>query len=190
MPTETKYFETENGVAIGGTVLIKDDSGKATFSDSEITSPKTLKKLITAVENTFNNSTNGFTATNVQAAIEESKSTAEGKARFVVICGYGGQGKGQYFEFFKGLDSNQNPFIVSKASNIKEVSMSFSATPTGTIKFYKNGVAIYTFTVSAVTHTFTELTFSFAVGDKFSVLGENTSSTLPNPEVSIFFTVI
>lgn len=68
---ETKYFEVESGVAVGDSILIKDDSGKATFSDIEITSPKTLKKLITAIENTFDNSTNGFIATNVQAAIEE-----------------------------------------------------------------------------------------------------------------------
>jgi hypothetical protein len=69
----TKYFECDDGVAIGDSILIKDDSGKATFSDIEITSAKTLKKLITAAENTFDNSTNGFIATNVQDAIFEAR---------------------------------------------------------------------------------------------------------------------
>ena len=108
----TKYFELNDGVAIGDSILIKDDSGKVTLSDIEITSPKTLKKLITASENTFNNVTNGFTATNVQAAIEEAKSTAVGKVRFSAVCGYGGQAKGQHLEFFKGIGCDTSPYVV------------------------------------------------------------------------------
>ena len=42
----------------------------------------------------FDNSTNGFTAIDVQAAIEEAKNTAEGKARYAVGFGFDGNGSG------------------------------------------------------------------------------------------------
>lgn len=42
----TKYFEVSDGVALGDSIVIKDDAGKATFSDIEITTPKTLKQLL------------------------------------------------------------------------------------------------------------------------------------------------
>lgn len=48
-----------------------DGSGNIQFKDVTQTAAVTVTQLKTAVNNTFNNSTNGFTATNVQTAIEE-----------------------------------------------------------------------------------------------------------------------
>jgi len=48
-----------------------DGSGNIQFKDATETSPITVRQLRTAASNIFDNSTNGFTSSNVQAAIEE-----------------------------------------------------------------------------------------------------------------------
>lgn len=62
------------GVAFGSALVasITESSNIMNFSDAITTSPITLTQLYTAVNNTFNNSTDGWVATNVQAAIEEA----------------------------------------------------------------------------------------------------------------------
>jgi len=125
----------------------------------------------------FDNANNTFQSTNVQDAIEEAKNTATGKARYIVSCGYGGQGKGKYFEFFKGLSSDLAPFVVAKNSTIEEITVTVSATPTGTILFYKNASLIKTITLSGLTYVETGINISFSSGDKLSVAADNLSGT-------------
>lgn len=185
------YFEVEKGVVIDNALFIENSSGKFNFKDSEITSAKSLKDLITALTHTFDNSTNGFTASNVQTAIEEARNTAQGKVRFAIPFGYGGQGKGQWFEIFKGLASNSNPFVSPFTSTVKEFSCSFTSgsNPSGTVGLYKNASLAYSFTINNEIKYFTGLSISVSAGDKISVLGENSSSTLSGPLCIVFFTV-
>lgn len=49
-----------------------DGSGNIQFKDATETSAKTVRQLRTALQNIFDNSTNGFSATDVQSAIEEA----------------------------------------------------------------------------------------------------------------------
>lgn len=62
------------GVAFGSALVasITESSNIMNFSDAITTSPITLTQLYTAVNNTFNHSTNGWVASNVQTAIEEA----------------------------------------------------------------------------------------------------------------------
>lgn len=81
-PTETsptQDYLAAKGIAFESNdnrLIDLDGSGNMQFKDVTQTSYITLTQLRTAVNNTFNNSTNSFTATNVQAAIEEAKSDA------------------------------------------------------------------------------------------------------------------
>lgn len=79
-PTETnpaQDYLSAKGLALEGNevAVISGLSGVMNFQDSIQTSQITLTQLRTAINNTFNNSTNGFVSTNVQAAIEEARNT-------------------------------------------------------------------------------------------------------------------
>ena len=79
MPTETnpsQDYLSAAGIALqdnSTTTIDLDGSNNIQFTDATQTSPVTVTELKTAVHNTFDNSTNGFVATNVQAAIEEAR---------------------------------------------------------------------------------------------------------------------
>lgn len=88
----------------------------------------------------FDNSTNGFTATNVQAAIEEARITSEGKARYTVSSGFDGTANvGRYLEFNSNVDSNQSGYINANASWIKEISCVCQSSSTITFTIAKVG---------------------------------------------------
>lgn len=76
----------------------------------------------------FNNSTNGFVATNDQAAIEEAKNTATGRARFLGCCGFDGNASsGRYLEYNSNVDSNISGFVIPRAAKLKELSLVHTA---------------------------------------------------------------
>lgn len=141
----------------------------------------------------FDNSTNGFTATNTQAAIEEAKNTAEGKTRINLICGYGGQAKGQYLEFFKGLGSDSNPFIIPTTMTLKEISVSlkYGSTATGTFEIRKNGAVVKTITITATRYFESGITISFSAIDRLSVNGDSIGGTsLSDPIFSMSLSLV
>ena len=82
LPTEvnaSQDYIAAKGLALSDdpTKLVDlDISGNIQFTDVTQTSPVTVTDLKTASQNTFDNSSNGFAATNVQAAIEEARSTS------------------------------------------------------------------------------------------------------------------
>ena len=140
-----------------------------------------------AVQTPFDNSTNGFTSTEVQSAIEEAKNTAPGFSnRYVTIAGYGGQGKDHYMEFFKGLDSNNNPFLIAEASMI--VAFTFInniAIPSGTMELYVNGVLKNSLILTSLTHIVTGLSIPLVSGDKISIHQAGGSTQNPMCMTSI-----
>lgn len=98
-----------------------------------------------AASTPFDNSTNGFTSTDVQAAIEEAKTTAEGKARYIVPFGFDGNGAaGRWLESFTNIPSNISGYVVAKPAIIKELTLACSASTTITIGVYNNAVQIAT----------------------------------------------
>jgi len=85
----------------------------------------------------FDNSTNGFTSTDVQAAIEEAKNSAEGKARYCISCGFdGNSGVGRYLEYQSNVDSDMTGFIVPRNSILREISLGAISSSTVTFKIF------------------------------------------------------
>jgi hypothetical protein len=128
-PTETNASEdylVAKGIALENNdnrLMDLDASGNIQFTDNSETTPITVRKLRTAVNNIFNNTTNGFVATNVQAAIEEAGS---------------GAALGSYYVL------SVTPFITS--SRVDYVSIpGFSVTPpAGTYLVLYNAMVFYT----------------------------------------------
>jgi hypothetical protein len=104
----------------------------------------------------FDNSTNGFTSTEVQSAIEEVFTIAGNATRAFTFSSYGGNANtGRYLEFFSNIASNEAPIEVINALNvITIVCRTSAANATCTIGFYNiqptTPVLLYTVTFSAV----------------------------------------
>ena len=86
----------------------------------------------------FNNASNGFTSTNVQAAIEEAKNTASGgTARWMASPGFDGTASsGRYLEFSSNVDSNQSGLVIPLACTLKEISLALNTSGTVTFTVY------------------------------------------------------
>ncbi len=129
-PTETnptQDYLSAKGIAFEGSdsrLVDLTSSGSIQFTDVQETVPVTVRLLRTAANNIFDNSTNGFVSTNVQAAIEEAKdvpvievfsgTNATGSTALTVLSGMT-QSKpaGVYLVFF-----NASFFIVSNAASV------------------------------------------------------------------------
>jgi len=128
---------------------------------------------------------NGFTSRSVQEAIEESKSTAEGKARYAVSCGFDGNSAvGRYLEFNSNVDSNVTGFIVPRASILREVSLGVSANSTVTFQILKwNGTTETLLTSISLAgtrkNTLTGLNISLAALDEIRVKDSSGSCARP-----------
>jgi hypothetical protein len=134
----------------------------------------------------FDNTTNGFTAADVQAAIEEAKTTAANASRGPTNCGFDGSaGTGRWLEFYANNPSNNNPFVIAEPAQLIAVSISAASNSTGTVTIFKNGISLQTISLSAsrinriksLTHSFTDL-------DEISV--QVTSGSISRPVVYMF----
>ena len=134
----------------------------------------------------FDNTTNGFTSTEAQSAIEEAKSVAASASRGPTLCGFDGSaGTGRWLEFYSNNPSNGNPFIIAEPAELVAVSISASANSTGTVTIFKNGVSLQTISLSAsrknrvknLLHSLTDL-------DEISV--QVTSGSVTRPVVYMF----
>lgn len=138
----------------------------------------------------FDNSTNGFTATDTQAAIEEAKATAQGLPRWIILCRYNGTvSDGDLI----GLDNllSDKKILFPTAAQLKELSWNNANTGVGLrFEFYKNSLSnlVYTYTATAGDnangygyHQFTT-SIPFAPGDfvyvKYVKLGGSNVSDL------------
>lgn len=84
---------------------------------------------------------NGFVSKTCQEAIEEAKSGAEGKMRYLASCGFDGTATtGRYLEYNSNVDSNLSGFVIALASYLRELTISVVSNATTTFKVYtRNG---------------------------------------------------
>jgi len=136
----------------------------------------------------FDNSTNGFTSTDVQAAIEEARNNAQSKARYAISGGFDGNASvGRYLEFNSNVDSNQSGYVNANASWLKEISCVCSTSSTITFTIAKVGgtdLAACSLSASRKSRT-TGLTVSVLSLDELSI--RVTSGSCSRPIVWLFF---
>ncbi|MEO5348884.1 MAG: hypothetical protein H7836_04485 [Magnetococcus sp. YQC-3] len=188
--TETDPFPTESnptqdysaikGIAFENNdnrLLDLDASGNMQFKDFTEAAYIQLWKLRRSIYNIFDNSTNGFTATNEQAAIEEARNTAVGKARFAMaFVANGVLGNNTWLGFSELVPSNTTPLIIPVACTLKELAFSFAgANVDGQMKIFKNGLVnptnvVYTMTLTnANTYKLdTGVNVNLVAGDRLS----------------------
>lgn len=155
--TENDFFQTEcdpteDYVAVKGVAFENNDnrtidlngSGYIQFKDAIETVAITVRQLRTALNNIFDNTSNGFTASNVQTAIEEAKTSAPGKARASITCTFNGViGANQWLGYNELLPGNTVPIRIPWDCTLKEVTVSYASGTAvdGQIRIYKNGTA-------------------------------------------------
>lgn len=102
----------------------------------------------------FNNSSNGFSANQVQPAIEEARNTAVGKARYAMVFVHNSTvGNNNWLGFSELVPSNTTPLVVPVGSKLSELAFSFAGSNvSGYMKIYKNGTdagnVVYTMTLT------------------------------------------
>jgi hypothetical protein len=135
----------------------------------------------------FDNTGNGFVATDVQEAIVEARATAL-STRYVITAGYAGNANSNTFlQFFRSNPSDSTPFVIADASQIKSLSLATDTSTTATVSIYKNGTSTVIATislVSALRSVVTGLSISLASSDY--LVGRVTSGSIHNPGLYIF----
>lgn len=151
-----------------------------------------------ALNQKFDNSSNGFTSTNTQDAIEEAKTVAILKPRFSIVTTFNGTvGNNNWLGYNELLPGNEVPIRIPLNSVLKEVTISYKNTrllgiPTGSnlidgsLQIYKNGLTdptniihTETFTNQASGKVISNLNAPFLAGDflvsKWKDDGDNPS---------------
>ena len=139
-----------------------------------------------ALSTPFDNSTNGYTANDVQGAIEEGVSAAITTARYSVFCAYESNANtGRWLEFTRGNDSEGSPYIIVGSTTLEELTLVTSASSaTGTVTVYRNGVSITTISLSAEKVKVTTPVLTLSDLDQLSL--QVTSSSIQRPQVQLF----
>ncbi len=99
-----------------------------------------------AINQVFNNSSNGFVAVNTQTAIEESKASAVAKVRFTIVTIFNGTiGNNNWLGYSELVPGNQVPIRIPLGCKIKEITFAYKNTllasdyVDGKFKLFKNG---------------------------------------------------
>lgn len=115
-----------------------------------------IDKSVVASAVPFDNATNGFTADEVQTAIEEARDTAQGKARVTMSSIMNGTvGANNWLGPNELVPGDTVPFRIPWDCELKEVTVSFpTLSVDGAIEFYVNGTTagelVYTETFTNV----------------------------------------
>lgn len=123
----------------------------------------------------------GFTSLTVQNAIEEAKTSAEGKARFAIVTTFNGvMGNNQWLGYSELIPGDTVPIILPRDCILKEITWSWQSiivgsmitgTVDGRFDLYKNGLVSPTNVIFQRTFTNSPPAFSaniniaFAAGD-------------------------
>jgi len=95
----------------------------------------------------FNNTSNGYTATEVQSAIEESFNSAILKPRFSIVTTFNGTTGNEYLGYSELIPGDKTPIRIPLNSVLKEITVAYrdtllgSASIDGTYRLYKNGLS-------------------------------------------------
>jgi hypothetical protein len=139
-----------------------------------------FQRALQALYVSFDNATNGFTSTEVQSAIEEAKTSAEGKARYAVGFGFDGSGSsGRWLETHTNIASNISGYVVAQPAVIKELSLACGSSTTITVGIYKNLVQITTIVMSSQKVDAESKTINVTTLDELSAKIESGSCTRP-----------
>lgn len=140
-----------------------------------------VSKSPVAISVPFDNSTNGFTASESQSAIEEAKTSGANASRGTTTCGLDTNASAtRYLEFVTNNPSNNNPLIIPENSQLIAISISASANSTGTVTVFKNTVSVTTISLTAARKaTSAGLTIAFSALDELSLAV--TSGTINRP---------
>lgn len=154
-----------------------------------------IRRNVIALLTWFDNSTNGFTATNVQAAIEEAKANAEGFPRAgIPLVSNGVVSNNQWISYSELTPDTKIVFPVK--SKINEITWANTNLNCDfDLLFYKNGTGagelFYTLQVRASNPGYgyvSGLAYTFAAGDymkiKYVDQGQNASDFVLVPWVS------
>lgn len=143
----------------------------------------------------FDNSSNGFTATQVQAAIEEAKTSAPGKARASITTIFNAAiSNNQWLGFSDQLPGDTVPIRIPWNCVMTEVAVSWVGTAVdGQLKFFKNGLVDPTNVV--FTRTFTNVNggevffpnISFAANDQYRGRWIDTGDNPSDMAIVYFF---
>lgn len=93
----------------------------------------------------FDNTTGGFTATDVQAAIIEAKSDAVNLPRYSIVTTFNGSvSNNQWLGYGNLLPGDQVPILIPVRSRLKELTFSSAGDGTvdGRLDLYKNGLLV------------------------------------------------
>lgn len=145
------------------------------------------QKIQVSEETPFDNSTNGFTANEVQSAIEEAYQLGANASRGPTICGFDGTASsGRWLEFFANNPSNNSPFILAEDAELIALSVvTASGSSTGTVTIYKNGVSLTTISLTAQKkNAINGLTLSLLELDEISA--QVTSGSISRPNLYMF----
>jgi hypothetical protein len=129
----------------------------------------------------FDNSTNGFTSTDVQAAIEEAKLTAVEKSRYAVGFGFDGNASsGRWLETHTNIASNVSGYVAAKPAILKEISLACSSASTITVGIYRNAAQIATIVMTSQKIDYEDENVNLTNGDEISAKVESGSCTRPS----------
>lgn len=142
-----------------------------------------------ASDQIFNNTSNGFTASTTQTAIEEAKNSLLEKNRFCLQAGFdGGASSGRWLEFIGNVSSDAAPFIIPFSCALKEITVSCQGSTTATITIYKNGSSLTSISVSSnYKAKVSGLSLSLSSLDEISV--KVSSGYMSKPFLTMFFKV-
>lgn len=112
---------------------------------------------------TFDNTGNSFSATNVQAAIEEAKNASISTSRFTIVTSFNGDiSNNQWLGYNEVLPGNRVPIRIAVKCNLREISLSYRQNNLleipleneqidGQLKIFKNGLSDPTHVVNTTT---------------------------------------
>lgn len=142
----------------------------------------------------FDNSTNGFSSTNSQDAIEEARQDAVDTIRIPHILAYNGTaGSGKWLERFASISSNDGPIVLPETRVMVLATLTAQGNATGTVTIYKDprGTPISIGTISLSNSKSTHEDFSVELPIGTEVAAKVTSGSFSSPVVEIeFFQVL
>lgn len=192
-----KGFSFENN---DNRIFDMSPSGDIRFKDFTESTLIELWKLRRALYEIFDNTSNGFTATNSQAAIEEAKSSAVGKVRFVITTLFNSAiANNNWLGYSELLPGDTVGIRLPIACKLKEISVSYNGISVdGRIDLYKNGTGAgqiidnttFTFTNQDNGKSFTGINLSFAANDILRGRWIDTGTNPSDMAILYFFEVL
>ena len=132
----------------------------------------------------FDNDSNGFTADDVQEAIEEVDAKITGKPRAIIIFGYNGNASNRWLELNHSIPSNTSPYVAPESCRVKAISIAAKVNTTCTVSLYLNGVVIQTLSLtSSQANSVKDLSDLVAINEELSI--KVTSGSIQEPIVTI-----